>query len=362
VSYDTLHWDGNALLFTTNAQGQVDDIKVGDVADITPSGGLIFYDRGFGNEVSFCHSSSGYGGNGSNSYTRNGGRQGQLPVNPCGLLTGAPATALWAGPMVGAINGGVGQGDIVTMPRSDGLSDGYNTIQGTRSYDSVVGNWSAPDAYSGDVHDPATQKSYMWNGNNPVSYSDPSGYYSQYLFSQPGYESSDSGPSWQNGGATPDPMPTVSSGLAVYTALVALAIQAAATAVDKAIAESRGPFSGDRDSFLENLQAMVQSGLDWFGIRASANLNLATATVSVAAGSDRMSLTGNANGLQLSASYDNAIHQNAIVIGTRTGAMISWERKGSYAAPQNVTLGIHIHLQIKGVPMFDPYLSYGFRD
>jgi RHS repeat-associated protein len=67
------------------------------------------------------------------------------------------------------------------MPRSDGLSDGYNTIQGTRSYDSSVGNWTTPDAYAGDVRDPMSQKSYVWNGNNPVSYSDPSGYDSLWI-------------------------------------------------------------------------------------------------------------------------------------------------------------------------------------
>jgi hypothetical protein len=188
VSYDTLHWDGNALLFTTNAQGQVDDIKVGDVADITPSGGLIFYDRGFGNEVSFCHSKNGADGTGADSYVVNGGRQGPQESNPCGLLTGAPATALWAGPVVGAINGGVGQGGIVTMPRSDGLSDGYNTVQGTRSYDSSVGNWTTPDAYAGDAHDPMSQKPYMWNRNNPLEYSDPSGYYSQIINDTPNHD------------------------------------------------------------------------------------------------------------------------------------------------------------------------------
>ena len=36
--------------------------------------------------------------------------------------------------------------------------------------------WTTPDAYAGDVHDPMSQKPYMWNGNNPVQYSDPSGY------------------------------------------------------------------------------------------------------------------------------------------------------------------------------------------
>ncbi|MGB8834286.1 MAG: HNH endonuclease signature motif containing protein, partial [Candidatus Sulfotelmatobacter sp.] len=36
--------------------------------------------------------------------------------------------------------------------------------------------WTTPDAYKGDVHDPMSQRSYMWNNNNPVAYSDPSGY------------------------------------------------------------------------------------------------------------------------------------------------------------------------------------------
>jgi RHS repeat-associated protein len=80
--------------------------------------------------------------------------------------------------VVGAINGGVGQGGIVTMPRSDGLSDGYNTVQGTRSYDSSVGNWTTPDAYAGDAHDPMSQKPYMYNHNNPLEYEDPSGFLS----------------------------------------------------------------------------------------------------------------------------------------------------------------------------------------
>ena len=73
-------------------------------------------------------------------------------------------------------SGGVGQGAIVGMYRPDGVSDGANTIQGVRTTSSSSGTWTTPDALSGVVNDPATQKSYMWNGNNPVAYSDPSGY------------------------------------------------------------------------------------------------------------------------------------------------------------------------------------------
>jgi hypothetical protein len=45
-----------------------------------------------------------------------------------------------------------------------------------RTYDSNAGNWTTPDAVAGQVHDPKTQKSYMWNHNDPLSYGDPSGY------------------------------------------------------------------------------------------------------------------------------------------------------------------------------------------
>jgi hypothetical protein len=33
-----------------------------------------------------------------------------------------------------------------------------------------------PDPYSGRVEDPMSQRPYMWNNNNPISYSDPTGY------------------------------------------------------------------------------------------------------------------------------------------------------------------------------------------
>jgi hypothetical protein len=62
------------------------------------------------------------------------------------------------------------------MPRTDGLADGTDIIQGVRTYDAIAGTWTTPDAYAGNVDDPASQKSYMWNENNPEGYSDPTGY------------------------------------------------------------------------------------------------------------------------------------------------------------------------------------------
>lgn len=42
--------------------------------------------------------------------------------------------------------------------------------------DSTAGNWTTPDAYGGDVDDPGSQKGYMRNGNNAISYADPTGF------------------------------------------------------------------------------------------------------------------------------------------------------------------------------------------
>ena len=45
--------------------------------------------------------------------------------------------------------------------REDGYSVRGLTIQGVRSYDSNTEQWTTPDAYKGDVHDPMSQ----WDGS-----------------------------------------------------------------------------------------------------------------------------------------------------------------------------------------------------
>jgi hypothetical protein len=59
---------------------------------------------------------------------------------------------------------------------ADGWTLDNDTWQGARTYDGTVGQWNSPDAYAGDVHDPMSQKPFMWNRNNPYAYSDPSGF------------------------------------------------------------------------------------------------------------------------------------------------------------------------------------------
>jgi RHS repeat-associated protein len=62
------------------------------------------------------------------------------------------------------------------MQRSDGYSMTGGIVQGARTYDPTSGQWLTPDAYAGDVHDPMSQKPFVWNGNNPVEWGDPTGY------------------------------------------------------------------------------------------------------------------------------------------------------------------------------------------
>ena len=62
-------------------------------------------------------------------------------------------------------------------PLSPDREDGYgNVFQGVRVYDQTMAQWTAPDAYAGDVHDPMSQKPFMWCGNSPLAFGDPSGF------------------------------------------------------------------------------------------------------------------------------------------------------------------------------------------
>ena len=70
-------------------------------------------------------------------------------------------------------------GPTTTLPytRPEGFAWGGLTIQGARTTDSASGQWTTPDAYAGDIHDPMSRKAFMWDRNNPYEYSDPSGYF-----------------------------------------------------------------------------------------------------------------------------------------------------------------------------------------
>lgn len=170
---ETLFWDQDTLLFTqgTTSSGYgIDNIKIANFGDyINKPGapvGVTVWDRDAIGEAVACHTASGAGNTGwygfLNSPLRCAPSGDVLPVHPQSGRTGSGRL--------------VGHGAIVTTPRSDGVSDGFNSIQGGRTFDTRAGVWTTPDAYRGDVHDPMSQKPYMWNRNNPYEYSDPSGF------------------------------------------------------------------------------------------------------------------------------------------------------------------------------------------
>lgn len=113
---------------------------------------------------------------------------------PCKLnaATAMPTSIQWFGTYYTGVAGGtpsMGQGGSLGMPRTDGLTDGYDTMQGLRSYDSNAGTWTSADAFAGVLNSPASQKSYLWNSNDPVDFADPDGTDDLYL----GFSSASSG-------------------------------------------------------------------------------------------------------------------------------------------------------------------------
>jgi YD repeat-containing protein len=182
---ERLHWNGDQLLFTTNmANGSLtlDDIKVDTQGDILPGdtySGLTFYDRGPGGMILGCHNQTGtsyvgFSDGGWAGFGRTPCSQNLQPTN-----AKMPTSTVWSeSPYSTYQSGGaptVGFGGTLGMMRPDGFTDGFDTIQGDRAFDSTSGLWTTPDKYPADTYDPASLKSYIWNGNNPIDFMDPTG-------------------------------------------------------------------------------------------------------------------------------------------------------------------------------------------
>jgi hypothetical protein len=140
----TLHWDGDVILFLTDDSGNVVDFRIGLDGDITPRDpnftGLTAYDRDAAGVI--VQSSNATGSTGFN------------PLDPSTTSgPGATGSAGFKAPNVPAQHA-----------RSDGfgVANGIQ-INGVRAFDSNLGAWTTPDAFEGDIHDPASQQRYMWN-------------------------------------------------------------------------------------------------------------------------------------------------------------------------------------------------------
>ena len=147
---ETLHWDGDTILFVTDAAGNVTDFKVGLDGDITPRdgafSGLSVYDRDPAGVIVQTSNST--------------GSTGFNPLDPS-TVSGAGAV-------------GTSGYQAANVPeqyvRGDGFMVAGVQINGVRAFDPNLGAWTTPDAYEGEVHDPVSQQRYMWNRGNAVEY------------------------------------------------------------------------------------------------------------------------------------------------------------------------------------------------
>jgi YD repeat-containing protein len=171
---ETLHWDGDTLAFTTNAAGQLDDLKFGNMADYTPRDstytGITFWDRDPFGAIASAHNASGFG-----TWTASSASHGA-----CTISDAPPDSAGYAGPSsFGWVSGSAYRyqsNGLLLSFSADGLSDGFNSTNGIRTLDGQSSAWTVPDPYAGAPTAPQSQKAYVYAGNDPAANGDPSGY------------------------------------------------------------------------------------------------------------------------------------------------------------------------------------------
>lgn len=172
AGYRGYHWDGTSLAFTSLQSGSVNDYKLGSDGDFltadTEYSGAIYYDRNDAGYAIASHDAAGYSDFCAPA--------GEYAVGGVGGIGGAGlcSDGTASGKTPAFYTAGFGP-DLTDYP-SDGVTDGYLTLQGARNYEVTTGQWTTPDAYEGDISDPMSQAKYMWDRNNPIAYSDPSGF------------------------------------------------------------------------------------------------------------------------------------------------------------------------------------------
>ncbi|HXM18329.1 MAG TPA: DUF6531 domain-containing protein [Candidatus Tumulicola sp.] len=183
---ETLHWDGGTPLFTTRTSFGitiVDDIKIGHAADYLPAdsghAGLTVWDRDAKGQIASSRNST---GTGSWYFPDPNHGFANAPVLLATPTSGFAAPFFPWNSTACPPNGksicdtNLQTANQIYEPSTDSISDGAVMIQGVRSYDPSVGAWTAPDALAGVTDDPMSQKPYSYDRNNPVGYSDPTGF------------------------------------------------------------------------------------------------------------------------------------------------------------------------------------------
>ena len=171
----TLHYDGDRILFITDGNGALTQAKVELLGKYYPSTNTVTVsDRGLSDQNVSQHNGSFYGGIslGATMYRPPGPTSSSQSVPYIFYGSTNDTTCTPPGPSGASCEGGASF-DYV---RPEGFIYGALTFQGVRAVDEASGQWTTPDAYAGDVHDPMSQKAFMWDRNNPYAYQDPSGF------------------------------------------------------------------------------------------------------------------------------------------------------------------------------------------
>ncbi len=170
-SLANVHYDGGGILFITDPSGALSQVKIEALADIDASGQLTVLDRDFSGQYVSRHNNVAYGGVwlGTTLYNNNSTAPSTVPYVFWGSTNDTSCRTDNSGTHcdpAGALEYG----------RLEGFDYGGLTFQGARTVDSASGQWTTPDAFAGNVHDPQSQKAFMWDRNNAYAWSDPSGF------------------------------------------------------------------------------------------------------------------------------------------------------------------------------------------
>jgi hypothetical protein len=154
---------------TTDANSLIQDVLFDKTANMTPqtsNSAITFFDRDFTGVVASAHNSTGYGGV-------------NYPVSDEPSCAGNGNTGGQNGfTMGGTCYANSGSQSVRPLPffwRTDGYFDSYIVIQGARSYDGNARQWTSMDRYGGSPMDPMSEQPYVWDGNDPISNTDPTG-------------------------------------------------------------------------------------------------------------------------------------------------------------------------------------------
>jgi YD repeat-containing protein len=172
IESSNVHYDGDGILFVTNSAGALTEAKVEATADIGGTGQLMVLDRGVANQFVSMHNNVSYAGAsfGTTVYKNKDQGTHSIPY----IFPGSTNDRTCYTDSQGLH--GCGTAGNLEYDRFEGFEYNGLTFQGARAVDESTGKWTTPDAYAGSVHDPMSQKAFMWDNNNPYEFSDPSGF------------------------------------------------------------------------------------------------------------------------------------------------------------------------------------------